>query len=53
MTERASIPVDHPFPLRPDFLASVRLPWDLTAAEARRVAAMVHALALDWEETPT
>lgn len=34
-----------PIPLRPDYVARVQLPLDLTAAEARKVAAVVLAYA--------
>jgi len=36
-----------PFPLRPDFLASVQVPRDLKKTEADRLAAFIKALAVD------
>jgi hypothetical protein len=36
-----------PFPLRPDFLAEVVVPKDMTALEARRLCAMLLTLAHD------
>jgi len=38
-----------PFPLRGDFLASVQVPRDLTAAEAERLAAFISTLAVDFK----
>lgn len=36
--------ISHPYPLRPDFIATIELPRDLTAAEAERLAAMLRTL---------
>jgi hypothetical protein len=36
-----------PFPLRPDFLASVQIPRDLRKGEADRLAAFIKTLAMD------
>lgn len=35
-----------PFPLRPDFTATLIIPRDLTSAEAERIAAFINALTL-------
>jgi hypothetical protein len=40
-----------PYPLRPDFLATVQVPRDMTSAEAARLAAFVRTLATDFEPT--
>ena len=34
----------HTYPLRPDFVATLELPRDLTTAEAERIAAMLRTL---------
>jgi hypothetical protein len=39
------------FPLRPDFLAQVVVPRDLTTAEAKRLSAFLLTLASDYEPT--
>jgi hypothetical protein len=39
------------FPLRPDFLAQVVVPRDLTVAEAKRLSAFLLTLASDYEPT--
>lgn len=38
-----------PFPLRPDFLASIQIPRDLRKTEAERLAAFIKTLAMDAE----
>jgi len=38
-----------PYPLRPDFLASVQIPRDLKAVEADRLAAFIRTLAVDFK----
>lgn len=38
-----------PFPLRPDFLAQVVIPRDLTSDEARRLGAFLLTLAIDFK----
>ena len=38
-----------PFPLRPDFLAQLVLPRDLTADEAKRLSAFITALVVDFK----
>lgn len=38
-----------PFPLRPDFLASVQIPRNLKKSEAERLAAFIRTLAMDEE----
>jgi hypothetical protein len=40
-----------PFPLRPDFLAQLVLPRDLTADEAKRLSAFITALVVDFKPT--
>ena len=44
---RPDLRITYPFPLRGDFIAHVDLPFDLTAAEAERVATFVRAIPLD------
>lgn len=44
--------IDYPFPLRPGRIAQIRLPADLTSAEARRLSAFLASLALDAEPAP-
>ena len=45
--------ITHPFPLRDDLTAYLRLPEDLPELEARRLARHVRTLAVNgWEETP-
>lgn len=39
-----------PFPLRPDFVASLQVPRDMTAREAGRLAAFVKTLAMDFDD---
>ena len=39
--------ITYPFPLRPDVLASVDLPADLTSREADRLVAFIKSLAMD------
>lgn len=39
--------ITYPFPLRPDVLASVDLPADLTTREADRLVAFIKSLAMD------
>lgn len=39
-----------PFPLRPDFLASVQIPRDLRRTEAERLAAFIRTLAMEEEQ---
>lgn len=36
----------YPFPLRPDFIATVTVPYDLTLAEAERLGAFIRTLAV-------
>ncbi|CAN5317710.1 hypothetical protein BH23GEM4_BH23GEM4_21890 [soil metagenome] len=36
-----------PFPLRPDFLASIQIPRDLKSSEAERLATFIRTLAVD------
>lgn len=45
---RASSGLSHAFPLRQDFLAQVVLPRDLKADEAKRLAAFIATLAVDF-----
>lgn len=44
----SSGPLSHAFPLRQDFLAQVMLPRDLKSAEAKRLAAFIATLAVDY-----
>ncbi len=40
--------LEYPFPLRPDFLARVVIPRDMTKEEAERLTAFISALAVDF-----
>jgi len=42
----------YPYPLRPDFMAQLRLPCDLTSAEVKRLTAMMETLVAPTIEDP-
>lgn len=41
--------LDIPFPLRPDFVATIQIPRDMKRIEAERLAAFVRTLAIDFK----
>lgn len=43
------VKITHPFPLRPDVLATIEVPDDLTLEEVDRLCEHIRTLALDWE----